>query len=301
MRIDEAQIALKVAEHLSFSLAAERLQLANSKVTRVIINLEAEYGHAIFSRTTRKMTITPYGEVFLRHAQRIVSQDENLRDELLALSQGQIGTIELGYSGNVMSDILPRVVANVLTNMPGINITPKFAWTQEIAKNLHEGSLDLGFISGLSPEPGLEYLHFANKEIYFIVPENHPLAHRPYIEFADVMNEKFVVGPYNKWRSQRMMLDDYFGRHNQPYNVAFVIDDPVSMDVLVQMGVGMGLNYELPDTVVRPGIVRLPVKDIDSCIPVYVQWRQSNNNPVLRPFISMLEDMKPLIVEASLS
>lgn len=296
MRIDEARIALKVAHCLSFSLVAEQLHLANSKVTRVITNLETEYGHAIFSRTTRKMAVTPYGEVFLRHAQRMVSQDENLRDELQALSQGQVGTIELGYSGNVMSDILPRVIAHVLANMPAINVTPKFAWTQEIASNLHDGTIDLGFISDLSPEPNLEFLHIANKEIYFIAPENHPLADRPYIEFADVINEKFVVGPYNKWRSQRMMLDDYFGRHNQPYNIAFVTDDPVSMDALVQMGVGMGLNYELPGTVVRPGIVRLPVKDIDSCIPVYVQWRQRNNNPVLRPFISMLDSMKPLFV-----
>ena len=76
MRIDEARIALKVAHCLSFSLVAEQLHLANSKVTRVITNLETEYGHAIFSRTTRKMAVTPYGEVFLRHAQRMVSQDE---------------------------------------------------------------------------------------------------------------------------------------------------------------------------------------------------------------------------------
>ena len=79
MRIEEAKIALKVANCKSFSLAAEQLGLVNSKVTRVITNLEEEYGHAIFSRTTRKMEVTPYGEVFLRHAQRMVSQDDNLR------------------------------------------------------------------------------------------------------------------------------------------------------------------------------------------------------------------------------
>jgi DNA-binding transcriptional LysR family regulator len=292
MRIDEAKIALKVANCKSFSLAAEQLGLVNSKVTRVITNLEEEYGHAIFSRTTRKMEVTPYGEVFLRHAQRMVSQDDHLRHELQALSDGQVGTIELGYSGNVMSDILPMVVKHTLANMPAIQITPRFAWAQEIARNLKEGNVDVGFVSNFAPVPELEYFHFANKEVFFVVPENHRLADRDYVVFEDVADEGFIVGPYRKWRSQRMMLDSYFGQHNRPYNIAFVTDDPVSMEVMVQLGLGIGLNYELPDTVLRPGLVRLPVKDVETKIPVYVQWRMSNSNPAVRPFLGMLEEMK---------
>ncbi len=292
MRIDEAKIALKVANCKSFSLAAEQLGLVNSKVTRVITNLEEEYGHAIFSRTTRKMEITLYGEVFLRHAQRMVSQDENLRHEMAALSKGQVGTIELGYSGTIMSDILPKVVQYSLMNMPAIKITPKFAWTQEVARNIKEGTTDIGFISNVAPVPDLEFMHLANKEVFFVVPEEHRLASRDFVEFEDVAEEGFIVGPYNKWRSQRMLLDSYFGRHNRPYKIAFVTDDPISMEVLVQMGVGIGLNYELPDTILRPGLVRLPVRDEESKIPVYVQWRMSNTNPVVRPFLGMLESMR---------
>lgn len=296
MRIEEAQIALQVAKCLNFSLAAEQLNLVNSKVTRVITNLEQEYGHAIFSRTTRKINITAYGQVFLRHAQRMVTQDENLRVELSALSQGQMGTIELGYSGNVMTDILPLVVNHALQHSPSLKITPHFAWAQEIERNLQDGTVDIGFISSVAPLSGLEYLHMADKEVFFVVPDDHVLASYNYVEFDDIAEELFVVGPYQKWRSQRMMLDSYFGRHRQPYKIAFVTDDPVSMEVMVKMGIGIGLNYELPDTPLRPGLVRLPVRDETSTIPVYAQWCLSNSNPSLQPFIQMLQDMRPSIV-----
>lgn len=292
MRIEEATIALKVAQHLSFSLAAEQLSLANSKVTRVITNLEQEYGHALFSRTTRRMSITPYGEVFLRHAQRIVTQEDNLRMDLRALEKGKSGTLEVGYSGNVMSDILPMTLSYALAALPSIQISPRFAWSQEITRNLQEGNIDVGYVSRMAPVEGLESMHIVDKEIYFIVPESHRLAGKDYCEFNDVLDESFIVGPYDKWHLQRLLLDRYFGRHNRPYKVAFVTDDPVSMEVMVQMGMGISINYELPDTPLRPGIVKIPVHGELSNIPVYVQWRMSNSNPSVRPFINMLEQMK---------
>lgn len=69
--LDDTAIFVAVIQQGGFSHAAKHLGLSNGMVSRRIAQLEANLGVTLLQRTTRQIQLTPEGEVFWRHAQRI--------------------------------------------------------------------------------------------------------------------------------------------------------------------------------------------------------------------------------------
>jgi DNA-binding transcriptional LysR family regulator len=65
---------LAVPEELNFSRAAERLHIAQPALSAQIRSLETQLGAELFSRTTRKVDLTPAGELLLADAREIVER-----------------------------------------------------------------------------------------------------------------------------------------------------------------------------------------------------------------------------------
>jgi DNA-binding transcriptional LysR family regulator len=65
-------IFARVAELGSFSQAAERLGLPKSTVSRRLAGLEEQVGERLLLRTTRRQTLTEFGQLLLEHARQVV-------------------------------------------------------------------------------------------------------------------------------------------------------------------------------------------------------------------------------------
>lgn len=78
MDIDPGDLLLfaRIVECGSFSLAAERVQLPKSTVSRRISLLEAHLGERLLQRTTRKLVLTEFGAGLLEHARRVADETE---------------------------------------------------------------------------------------------------------------------------------------------------------------------------------------------------------------------------------
>jgi len=66
----------RIVEAGSFSLAAQRLELPKSTVSRRIALLETQLGERLLLRTTRKLTVTDFGQAVLEHARHVVEDVE---------------------------------------------------------------------------------------------------------------------------------------------------------------------------------------------------------------------------------
>lgn len=76
--IDAIKYFLAVVEEGNFARAAWSLKLAPSVITKKIKQLEDKLGYKLFYRTTRKVTLTPEGEDFLKKAQCLDATYNNL-------------------------------------------------------------------------------------------------------------------------------------------------------------------------------------------------------------------------------
>jgi DNA-binding transcriptional LysR family regulator len=85
-----------LAEELHFARAARRLHVVQPALSQQIRALEGEIGAALFERTTRRVSLTPVGEVFLEHARRSLA---DVAQGVLAAQQAGRGMVgRLGVS-----------------------------------------------------------------------------------------------------------------------------------------------------------------------------------------------------------
>ncbi|MDD4766265.1 MAG: LysR family transcriptional regulator, partial [Desulfotomaculaceae bacterium] len=74
MEIHQLEYVLAVANHKSFSRAAEEINISQPSLSQQIFKLENELGTNLFVRTTRCVNLTPAGREFISHARNIMSE-----------------------------------------------------------------------------------------------------------------------------------------------------------------------------------------------------------------------------------
>lgn len=109
-RIDLLQVFLRVAETGSFTRTADRLRLPRGTVSAAVQQLEAKLGTRLLHRTTRRVGLTPDGEVLLERARAVVADMEDLEQQFLPSHSGVSGRLKV----DVPSRIARRLIAPAL-------------------------------------------------------------------------------------------------------------------------------------------------------------------------------------------
>ncbi|MFW5926468.1 MAG: LysR family transcriptional regulator [Wenzhouxiangella sp.] len=119
---DEMRTFCAVAESGSFSAAARRLQVTRSAVSKSIQKLEDTLQARLFHRTTRRISLTEAGEVYLQHARLALHAVDAAADAVASLTrepQGRIrATAPMSFGLTRLSDI----IGDFLQQYPGLSI-----------------------------------------------------------------------------------------------------------------------------------------------------------------------------------
>lgn len=112
MDIDNARLVAEIAHRGSFADVARERGVDPSLVSRTIAATESELGFRLFQRTTRRVTLTEAGEIFLRRIEALIDDFDSARDDALAVSAGPIGrlrmTAAVAFGQNVIVPLIPR-------------------------------------------------------------------------------------------------------------------------------------------------------------------------------------------------
>ena len=105
-RIDLLQVFVCVAETGSFTRAADRLGLPRASVSTAVQQLETRLGSRLLHRTTRRVGLTPDGEVMLERARALVADMEDMEQQFLPV-HGQV-------SGRLKVDVPSRIARRLI-------------------------------------------------------------------------------------------------------------------------------------------------------------------------------------------
>jgi DNA-binding transcriptional LysR family regulator len=141
-----------VAEHRSFTKAAEIAGLTQSAVTRQVQGVEASLGVELFERTTRSVRLTPAGALLLSESTQLLGGVEQALRRIREEFTGARKVVRVGVSRSVGLAYLPGFFHANLRRAPEVGCEVRYAASSEILSALEANELDLGV---LCPPPRL--------------------------------------------------------------------------------------------------------------------------------------------------
>lgn len=165
-----------VARHGSFSAAAKALGVTQPGLTKAVRRLEASLACSLFVRQPRGVTLTPQGQALLRHASLLDIQLRDAREEVRSLDRGAVGELRIGAGPSWLSRALPRIVAEMAAEFPGLRFQVVGGFNGSLMQALRVGDLDL-VVSALpdrSPA-GLRAIPLTTDTISVVARRDHPL------------------------------------------------------------------------------------------------------------------------------
>lgn len=124
MNIDPNDLLLfaRVVDEGSFSRAAERLDVPKSTLSRRLSMLESQLGERLLLRTTRKLTVTDFGQALLTHAHQVTAEVESA----MALTQHRqaqpTGRLRISIPGDFANDVIGTMLAEFVATFPAISL-----------------------------------------------------------------------------------------------------------------------------------------------------------------------------------
>ncbi|MGL4292939.1 MAG: LysR substrate-binding domain-containing protein [Bacteroidales bacterium] len=165
-----------VAYNLSFTKASKELYISQPAISKHIQELEQEYKVQLFERMGNKITLTHAGELFLNHAESILSGYRQLDFEMNILQENYVGELRLGASTTIAQYVLPPVLATFIKKFPNIKVSLVNGNTRDIERALIEHRIDLGMVEGSSRLVNLRYIPFIKDELVVVTSTKSSLA-----------------------------------------------------------------------------------------------------------------------------
>ncbi|MCK4951674.1 MAG: LysR family transcriptional regulator, partial [Gammaproteobacteria bacterium] len=136
-----------VAEHGSFSRAAEHLFLTQPAVSKRISALESELDTRLFDRIGHRITLTEAGQILLTRAQRILSEVEDSRKIVANLSGKISGNLPIGTSHHIGLHRLPPVLRMYARQYPQVQLDIDFKDSEQVCSDVEQGTREVGIVT----------------------------------------------------------------------------------------------------------------------------------------------------------
>jgi DNA-binding transcriptional LysR family regulator len=171
--------------------AARRLQLAQPALSQAIARLESQVGVRLLDRGPRGVTATPAGEAFLEKAQATLAAADEAGATARSWAREQEGRIHAGF----MSLTPPMMAADLFSRFMAAHPEVTIEWRElgypTLDMRAWLSDSDAALIWFAPSAPGLASQAIRTSPLVVAMGESHPLAGRPKLTVAEVIDETF--------------------------------------------------------------------------------------------------------------
>jgi len=258
MELRHLRYFVAVAEELSFTVAARRLNISQPPLSQQIRDLEAELGTPLFERSSRRVDLTTAGVGFLDHARAILAQAEHAVEDVRAVGAGRIGMVRIGCTGSVLLGPLAGLIAAFGKANPGIAVRLREMGPVEQVAAVQAGRIDICFLRHPPPEPGVEVEIGWREAVGVCLPVGHALAKASRVELAALAGEDMISLRLRDSRFSQQLRDACLVAGFAPRILHEVVES-YSLTSLVAAGLGVALVPESVRRMARTDIVYRPL------------------------------------------
>jgi LysR family hca operon transcriptional activator len=291
MELRHLRYFVAVVEEGSLTTAAEkRLHTSQPSLSRQIRDLEDEVGADLLSRSVHGVELTAAGRAFLDHARLALAQVDAAVEAARRAAQPGKKTFAIGFQTGHEMTWLPRAMHVLRDELKNIQVTVSSDYSPDLAEALVRGRLDLAF---LRVEAGYDLgYHVVDREpLIVLMPSDHRLTGKQAIHPREFVGEVFVGGA-NKAAVLRGVTEDYLRRSGVDIKLDHGVDNMAMAMSLVVSTRGLALMPAYARNLLPPSVVSRPLEGEPPTIDVAVGYSTSNTSPILKLFLSRLDELK---------
>lgn len=195
MRFNLVQLRAFVAaaDTLNFTLAADRVHVAQPTFSATIRNLEDEVGAKLFERNSRKVRLTPIGVQFVPLARRVLAEVDRAGAEMTDLVTMRRGSVRFSALPVLYAHYLRTALSQYRAGWPGIRLELFDLSTGNALEELRREQLDLAVVAQIELEKDLDFYPLCERTVVAVLPPGNELAAMETIEWRRLLKEPTVL------------------------------------------------------------------------------------------------------------
>jgi len=182
-----------VARHLSYTRAAETLYLSQPAVAQQVKTLEQMLGLRLFVRSGRGIVLTPAGQEFLDHVDRLLTRLAETTPVVHEIHTLRRGSVVIGASISAGTYVVPPLLGSFHAHYPQIHVTLLVANRHSIEEDLLKHQIDLGVMGFIEQRERFVVELLRPFELLVVAPPFHRLAGRSAIPLHDLQKETLLM------------------------------------------------------------------------------------------------------------
>ena len=182
-----------LAEHGSFSRAAEAAHVSQPALSAGIQGLERTLGAPVVERSRTQVILTPVGEEAVRRATEVLAGAEDLVEAARSAGKPLSGRFRLGVIPTIAPFLLPRVLPVLRRRHPDLRLYLKEDLTPRLVSALKAGALDAAVIALPYDLTGLAVAPMGQDEILAAAPAGHRLAGGAAIDPRELARDDLIL------------------------------------------------------------------------------------------------------------
>jgi len=291
MELRHLQALVAVAEHGSFSSAADHLGTVQSNISAHVARLERELGSTLVDRSAGRLTAD--GEIVVARAYRVMGELDALVADVGALREAVAGNARVGILGTTARWLVPMLLAELSESHPRLHLVVADGTTLGLEPQLAAGRLDLAVLT--FPVPGRDLVSepLFEEEIVLVVPvDDDPLSGAEQIDIADLERfELLLPAPGTPFRGEIDAAVKPAGVRLRP---RVELDGVRLLASLTFEGYGPAV---LPATAVPPHLrARFRLVHVEGLLPRRVGIAQRSRGLPSAPARAVLDTLRSLMV-----
>jgi DNA-binding transcriptional LysR family regulator len=299
MNLNQIRYFLGLARELHFWNASEKMNLAQSSLSRQIKALEDELGIRLFERNKREVKLSVAGAFLNQEWQRMLAEIDNVHLHARQMSRGEAGRIRIGHVGSVAHSTLPELLDAVGQQYPKLTVGLSELPAEMISQALLEFQIDIGLRREGTTDKRLEAVLLSKEPFALVLPDNHPLAlaedhpqaRNGFQGMEELKDEYFILPPLRTGDGYIETLLNVFRQYGFYPKTRFESNFGATILSLVAKGLGISL---LPSSYARLGAAGVRFIPIPHEVGLYLIFRRGDPDPTVKIFMETVQTFIPL-------
>lgn len=291
MQLRQLEIFSVLADELHFGRAAARLRISQSALSQQLQKLEVSLGSRLVLRTSREISLTEAGTLFLEPARQTLATADRAELLLQDYKAGRTGRIVIGSLGAGLNGPLPEIIRRFRITSPTSVIELRHfrdSTSQEHA--ILTGALDAAILRRVANHRSIRTVKLLDESFVVFFPNHHRLAGRSLVSLAELTEENYVLWHRHFGSSFYDLIIDACREHGFQPNIEAFGDTLEAQLALVAGGVGICIQSASHASITRIGVKSVPLDPRDIGASLWFAHRRWHDSPVVAKLVEVVAD-----------